>query len=111
MNAPIISQPPSQPIFRRRRHRRVEVLTIPVELGGLRLDPGPGDGFSPAFAQSPAGLAQEAGSASMARAPMRAARCAAGSVEIDAPPPPEVTAELPEDIPLAVVPRGRWTCW
>ena len=81
-----------------------ETLTIPAELGGLRLDQALARLF-PQHSRSrlqgwlKAGWIRVDGGSPDARRKVCGGEC----VEIDAPPPPELAAELPEDIPLAVV--------
>jgi 23S rRNA pseudouridine1911/1915/1917 synthase len=81
-----------------------EVVTIPVELGGLRLDQALARLFPQHSRSRLQGWLKEGwirvdGASPDARRKVWGGEC----IEIDAPPPPEVAAELPEDIPLAVV--------
>ena len=81
-----------------------EVVTIPAELGGLRLDQALARLFPQHSRSRLQGWLKEGwirvdGASPDARRKVWGGEC----VEIDAPPPPEVAAELPEDIPLAVV--------
>ena len=81
-----------------------EALTIPVELGGLRLDQAlarllPQHSRSRLQGWLKEGWIRVDGASPDARRKVCGGEC----VEIDAPPPPEVTAALPENIPLAVV--------
>ena len=81
-----------------------EVLTIPAELGGLRLDLAlarllPEHSRSRLQGWLRAGFIRVDGGRPDARRKVWGGE----SIEIDAPPPPEVAAELPEDIPLTVV--------
>ena len=79
-------------------------VTIPAALGGLRLDQALAKLF-PEHSRSRLqgwlrdGYIRVDGAVPDARKKV----CGGESVEIDAPPPPEVAAELPEDIPLDVV--------
>lgn len=81
-----------------------EALTIPADLGGLRLDQALARLF-PEHSRSRLqgwlkdGFIRVDGRQPDARRKVWGGEC----VEIDAPPPPEVAAELPEDIALAVV--------
>jgi len=81
-----------------------DAVTIPIELGGLRLDQALAKLF-PQHSRSRLqgwlrdGLIRVDGASPDARRKV----CGGESVEIDAPPPPEITAQLPEDIPLDVV--------
>ena len=80
-----------------------EALTIPVELGGLRLDQAlarllPQHSRSRLQGWLKEGWIRVDGASPDARRKVCGGEC----VEIDAPPPPEVTAALPENIPLAV---------
>ena len=81
-----------------------DALTIPVAMGGLRLDQALAKLF-PEHSRSRLqgwlrdGYIRVDGASPDARKKV----CGGESVEIDAPPPPEIAAELPEDIPLDVV--------
>lgn len=81
-----------------------EALTIPAELGGLRLDQALARLF-PEHSRSRLqgwlkdGFIRVDGGQPDARRKVWGGEC----IEVDAPPPPEVAAHLPEDIALAVV--------
>jgi 23S rRNA pseudouridine1911/1915/1917 synthase len=81
-----------------------DAVTIPFELGGLRLDQALAKLF-PEHSRSRLqgwlrdGYIRVDGASPDARRKV----CGGESVEIDAPPPPEIAAELPEAIPLGVV--------
>ena len=82
----------------------LEALTIPVELGGLRLDQAlarlfPQHSRSRLQAWLKDGLIRVDGVSPDARRKV----CGGEWVEIDAPPPPELAAQLPEAIPLDIV--------
>lgn len=81
-----------------------DAVTIPAALGGLRLDLALARLF-PQHSRSRLqgwlkdGFIRVDG----ARPDARRKVCGGESVEVDAPPPPEIAAELPEDIPLGIV--------
>ncbi len=81
-----------------------DAVTIPAELGGLRLDQALARLF-PEHSRSRLqgwlrdGYIRVDGASPDARRKV----CGGEVVEIEAPPPPELAAELPEDIPLAPV--------
>ena len=82
----------------------LEALTIPAELGGLRLDQAlarlfPQHSRSRLQSWLKEGFIRIDGGSPGVRSKVWGGEC----VELDPPPPPEVAAELPEDIPLQVV--------
>ncbi len=82
----------------------LEALTIPVELGGLRLDQAlarlfPQHSRSRLQSWLKEGFIRIDGNSPGAHSKVWGGEC----VELDPPPLPEVAAELPEDIPLQVV--------
>lgn len=81
-----------------------DAVTIPAELGGLRLDQALAKLFPEHSRSRLQGWLREGYIRVDGASPDARRKVWGGeSVEVDAPPPPELAAELPEDIPLTCV--------